>query len=174
MKDIADESLWTRVKSRLSVNTEIAGWALVQVLYLCIPLVIIFFCYLEIGASLHDAFRGPDAMFVVFIAFFEVLRDSLESLQLQKKGHDDQDTMLIIAVVLLVASVITLYTSIAVTQGALPHIDRQGLGDTTQFMLWLSLGSAWFYKCRLKGVERRVERQTKSAPVTPAATLDGL
>jgi low temperature requirement protein LtrA len=144
------------------------------VLYLCIPLVIIFFCYLEIGASLHDAFRGPDAMFVVFIAFFEVLRDSLKSLQLQKKGHDDQNTMLIIAVVLLVASVITLYTSIAVTQGALPHIDRQGLGDTTQFMLWLSLGSAWLYKCRLKGVERRVERQTKSAPVTPAATLDGL
>lgn len=143
-------------------------------LYLCIPLVIIFFCYLEIGASLHDAFRGPDAMFVVFIAFFEVLRDSLKSLQLQKKGHDDQNTMLIIAVVLLVASVITLYTSIAVTQGALPHIDRQGLGDTTQFMLWLSLGSAWLYKCRLKGVERRVERQTKSAPVTPAATLDGL
>ncbi|MDT8843537.1 hypothetical protein ParKJ_39660 [Paraburkholderia fungorum] len=113
-------------------------------------------------------------MFVVFIAFFEVLRDSLKSLQLQKKGHDDQNTMLIIAVVLLVASVITLYTSIAVTQGALPHIDRQGLGDTTQFMLWLSLGSAWLYKCRLKGVERRVERQTKSAPVTPAATLDGL
>lgn len=30
-----------------------------------------FFCYLEIGASLHDAFRGPDAMFVVFIAFLK-------------------------------------------------------------------------------------------------------
>jgi len=89
MKDIADECRWTRVKSWLSVNTEIAGWALVQVLYLCIPLVIIFFCYLEIGASVHDAFRGPDAMFVVFIAFFEVLRDSLKSLQLQKKEHDD-------------------------------------------------------------------------------------
>jgi len=174
MKDISAKSRWTRVKSWLSLNTEIAGWGLVQVIYLCIPLVIIFFCYLEIGASLHEAFRGPDALFVVFIAFFEVLRDSLKSLRLQKKGHDDQDTMLIIAVVLLIASGITLYTSIAVSQGALPHIDRQGLGDTTQFMLWLSLGSAWFYKCRLKSVERRVEGQTKSTAVTPAATAEGV
>lgn len=147
----------------LSAQTEIALWALVQVLYLSVPLVIIFFCYLELGASLADAFRGPDALFVVFLAFFEVLRDSLRSLRLQKKGHDDQDTMLIIAVLLVIVCVITLHTSIAVSQGALANVDRHALGNTTQFMLYLSLFSAWIYKVRLKNIERSVEKKENEA-----------